>query len=280
MLQRIMVPTDGSAESEKALAIAQEVAKAQGAEVRLVRVAEDLAWVAARGEFSASPEILEELLEKSEADARANLAGLVDRLAANGVRASSLIVRGSPAGALLDCVEEEHPDLVAMATHGRTGLARFTLGSVTDRVVREGQAPVLVIRRSSEPTHKLESAVLMLDGSGVAEETLPMVHELARKPLMHVKLLRVVSDPSDRGAAHNYLEGAAARLAADGLDTELVVDVGSPEPIIERLALEADFVILCTHGRSGIDRLRHGSVAEHVIHEVDCPVLLVRARAQ
>lgn len=62
-----------------------------------------------------------------------------------------------------------------------------------------------------------------------------------------------------------------------GLETGTRVEVGWPQAVIEQAAREADLVILCTHGRGGLERLRHGSVAEHVVREVDRPALVVRA---
>jgi nucleotide-binding universal stress UspA family protein len=166
-----------------------------------------------------------------------------------------------------------------MATHGRTGLARFALGSVADRMVREGSVPVLLVRSATSTTTKLESALVMLDGSGVAEHMLPMVEQLAHTPLQSVTLFRVVADPDDLGAALKYLQGVTARLEPSGLHVAAVVDVGDPRRIVRKAASRLDLVILCTHGRSGFDRLRHGSVAESVLREVDRPTLLVRAGA-
>ena len=91
-------------------------------------------------------------------------------------------------------------------------------------------------------------------------------------------LLRVVAETSDRGPAATYLDGVAARLAADGLQTQTRVEVGWPQEIIEKAAVDVDLVILCTHGRGGLERLRHGSVAEHVVREIDTPALVVRAK--
>jgi nucleotide-binding universal stress UspA family protein len=71
----------------------------------------------------------------------------------------------------------------------------------------------------------------------------------------------------------------AGKLQDCGATIELKVDVGDARANVERVGKEADVVILCTHGRSGFDRLRHGSVAEHVMQTIDRPALLVRAGA-
>jgi nucleotide-binding universal stress UspA family protein len=117
----------------------------------------------------------------------------------------------------------------------------------------------------------------MLDGSGVAEEAIPVVEMMAGHPIQAVKLLRVVADPSDRRLAAMYLGAIATRLAAAHLVVDVCVEVGDPTLVVGKAADGTDMIVLCTHGRGGIDRLRHGSVADRVVRQVEQPVLLVRA---
>jgi nucleotide-binding universal stress UspA family protein len=278
-LDKILAPLDGSDEGARALQLAEVIALAQQAELLLVRVVEPLptALTAAGGDIS--PETYESFRQTIQGEVEAAMARLAEDVAASGARVRTAILGGPVESTLLDLEATERPDLVVMATHGRTGLARFALGSVTDRLVREGTAPVLVVRRSSSATATLDRALVMLDGSGVAEQALGVVKTLAGRPLRTLMLYRVVADPDDREPAMTYLEGVKSRLATDDLEITCVVDVGEPTHDVERAAHDVDLVILCTHGRSGFDRLRHGSVAEHVVREVDKPVLLVRASA-
>jgi nucleotide-binding universal stress UspA family protein len=117
----------------------------------------------------------------------------------------------------------------------------------------------------------------MLDGSSVAEEAVPMVKTLAGRPIENLKLYRAVDDPSERAAASSYLEAVSARLGAQALKIEIAVEVGNPTALARQAAEAADLVVLCTHGRGGFDRFRHGSVADRVVRETTKPVLLVRA---
>ena len=277
MIKRVLVPLDGSEESEKSLGIAERIATAQGSTLALLRVVAPFTW--AETEAGPATDMYPSLLDQAMKDAETNLAERAGDLRSRAIATEQFVVLGQPAAAIIDYETDHHPDLVVMATHGRSGIARFTMGSVTDRVVREGGAPVLVIRRSSSATADLKHALVMLDGSGVAEQVLGLVETLAGKPLERVTLFRVVANPEDRGPASTYLEGVAPRLAKAGLETRIVVDTGEPAHVVDRAAHDTDFVVLCTHGRGGIDRLRHGSVAEHVVRAVDKPVLLVRARS-
>jgi nucleotide-binding universal stress UspA family protein len=277
-MRRILVPTDGSPESEKALPYATIVASAQNAEMIVVSVIDDLPIVAP-GYGATSAAINEEILRDNENAAKSYLEGIARGLTAAGIPVRTAVRRGPTAAALLDWEAEETPDLLVMATHGRTGLTRFALGSVADRMVREGATPVLLVPSDAPTTARLETALVMLDGSGVAEEVFPVIEDLAGKLLRSVTLYRVIADPDDRTAAMHYLEGVTARLATTGLPVKSLVEVGDPRRTTRKAASRLDLVVLCTHGRGGFDRLRHGSVAESVVRDVERPTLLVRAGA-
>jgi nucleotide-binding universal stress UspA family protein len=282
MLKRILLPTDGSELSERALAIAATIAAAQGAEVVLACVVWPPWWTATDHttyEYS-SPELYEQIIEAMEVDARAALDRLSQDLAERNVRTRTILLKGSPALELLALEERERPDLVVMATHGRTGLARFALGSVADRLVREGISPVLVVRSFSPAVGRIERVLVALDGSSLAEEALNMVEALAGKPLRLVKLLRVVGSDIDLASASAYMSSIALRMENAGLEAVQAIRVDDdPARVIESEAQSVDLVVLATHGRGGFDRLRHGSVAERAIRYLTVPALLVRAGA-
>jgi nucleotide-binding universal stress UspA family protein len=276
MIKRIVAPTDGSPDSSRALPAIKALAAAQDAEVLLVQVVE---FPTLLDSYNLVPaEAYQELEDATAQAARDNLARLAADLDETGIRASATLLWGSPSIGLVDFEKEHEADLTVLASHGLTGIKRFTLGSVADRLVREGSAPVLVVRGDGVSTD-LKRALLMLDGSGVAEAALPIVKDLAGRPVEHVTLFRAVADPADRNAAAHYLEAIQADLAREGLRTEIAVEVGDPALLVERAANDADFIVLSTHGRGGFDRIRHGSVAEQVVRKAERPVLLVRAGA-
>jgi nucleotide-binding universal stress UspA family protein len=274
MIERILVPTDSSAESAQAVPIAMKIARAQGAEVLLLQV---LPYPLIMDAYTnVGPDVYQQVLDAAEEEARENLARLEAQLTDHGVRVGTTFLHGNVDAVLIDTEREQNIDLVIMGTHGRSGLARFALGSVADRMVREGTKPVLLARaREVEPA--LKSALLMLDGSGVAEEAVSMAKTLAGRPIEHLILYRAVDDPSDRRAAHTYLEGVSGHLAGEHLEIDITVEVGDPTVLIRQAAKGADLVVLSTHGRGGFDRFRHGSVADRVVREAEKPVLLVRA---
>ena len=277
MLRQILVPYDGSELSERALSPAEILARAQGAELMLVRVLEPPVWIGDEPQGYLSPELYQELVDALTAEAKQSLESLGAALSRRDLQAKWTILEGTPAAGLLDYEHKSQPDLVVMATHGRSGLARFALGSVADRLVREGIAPVLLVRSFTAAVGNMDSALVPLDGSSVAESALPVVEMLAGKPLRTVRLLRAVSGSDTKEGADEYLRDIAERLRVVGLETTVEVPTEEPARAIEEGAKGVDVVILATHGRGGLERLRHGSVAEEVAHHLDVPVLLVRA---
>ena len=277
MLSRILVPTDSSPDSERAFPLAERLATLHDAEVL---VAQAVQYPVITEDYQLnSPETWQQITDILTQSADANLNAVAGRFAEQGIRVQKFLVYGSPASNLLDIERDEAVDVVVMATHGRTGLARFALGSVADRVVREGTAPVLLVRAEVDPIDTAMSRVLLLlDGSELAEQALPIVEGLAGKPITSVRLLRGIDREEDRQAALLYLQGVADRLGGAGVSCEIVVDVGDPSRLYRGAAQGLDLIVLCTHGRGGFDRLRHGSVAEEVVRGSDLPVLLIRAR--
>lgn len=141
--QRIVVPLDGSAMAEQALPPATSIAQALDAEIVLFRIPivqipgvfTDGWYVNLEGTYETADRIAEEYLDN-----------VADGLQAQGVKVATAIRMGSVAGAILEYAEGNNIDLIAMCTHGRTGLARWALGSVADRVLRARSTPLLLVR--------------------------------------------------------------------------------------------------------------------------------------
>jgi len=278
-LQRILVPLDGSELSERALAPAAILAETHNAEVTLARVIEPVPWSGAGYDWTVNPELYQTLYDQLEQQAQSSLDHLAGRLSERGTAVRTLLRNGIPAAELLEIEAETQPDLVVMASHGRSGLQRFALGSVADRLVREGIAPVMLVRSFTLTTTRLEAALVGLDGSETAEAVLPFVERLAGKPLRSVRLVRAVATADELPEATRYLQGVTRRLEQAGLQSSFEAPVGAPAELILDASTGLDLVMLATHGRGGIDRFRHGSVAERAMRELPVPVLLVRARA-
>ncbi len=141
--QRILVPLDGSTRAEQVLPSAVSVAQALDAEIVLFRV--PIAHVS--GAFAGNWYVpLEGTFETANRIAEEYLSRVADDLREQGVRVATATRMGGVANAILEYAEANKIDLITMCTHGRTGLSRWTLGSVADRVLRAGSMPLLLVR--------------------------------------------------------------------------------------------------------------------------------------
>jgi nucleotide-binding universal stress UspA family protein len=190
----------------------------------------------------------------------------------------------SPAN-LLEVCSREHAAMVVMATHGRSGVARATLGSVADQVVRHGQCPTLLVRARGRLAERppLADALLPLDGSAMSEVALPTLASLAGTLVKRVTLLRVVDPDARSGAADGARQSLAAtrerierEMEALRGQVETLVVWGAPAQQILEEAGGHDLIIMATHGESGATRWAFGSVADEVLHNAHTPLLLTR----
>jgi len=144
MFKRILVPLDGSPLSEAILPQVAELTRALGAEVTLLRVGLAHAFPGLDPMF-----LLEEEVRVVK-EAQTYLATVAERLAQEGLIVRTAVRYGQAAAEIIDHVAFEGTDLVAMSTHGRSGLTRLVMGSVAEEVVRRVRVPVLLLRAQED----------------------------------------------------------------------------------------------------------------------------------
>jgi nucleotide-binding universal stress UspA family protein len=156
MFAKILVPLDGSELSEKALAMAQNLASASDTSIHLMQVISLRPELdARRGSGGESITVLEmvqdaarRLIEVQTARGKEYLEGLAVQLQKAGINVTTVIREGAADENIVEYAKEQEIDLIVMSTHGRSGFKRFFVGSVTDRVIRSGETPVLVLPAS------------------------------------------------------------------------------------------------------------------------------------
>jgi len=283
VFDHVLVPLDGSELAARILGPVRRLLTARatgGSHVTVLRAIDD------RGDPDSGK------TERRLVDARRETEGLLAGLVKAGIHTALHLERGDPAEQILAAAESDRPDLLAMTTHGRTGLDRLVRGSVAERVLRRCPVPLLLATAratiSTAPEAPFTQRILVpLDGSELAAAILPLVGKLLRAFHAEAVLLRV--GPSQRrGDAER-----AGRLAAT-LDpaAEVLREAGAHRVerrvafthpalgILDALAeTRCDLVAMSTHGRSGASRWWLGSVAETVLRECPCPLLVRPARA-
>ena len=299
MIERILVPLDGSSTAERALPHAGALARLFRARLYLARVPETMVVPVMSGAIWVTEEI--ETRQATE-QAEAYLADLKSRSDLDGVTVETLTPPHPVAGGLLEAIAEIDAHLVVMTSHGYSGFKRFVFGSVADKLVAAAPASVYLVREPETPPGLPEyrRVLVPLDGSAPSESALPTAASLARASGASLILTQiptvpgyVTSIPETAGwiprylreqatEATTYLQAQAERLASGGLSVDVDVEVitaGSVADGILSAAQEhdADVILMSTHGRSGLGRWFFGSVADQVIRAAQRPVWLVRA---
>jgi len=305
MYSKIVVPLDGSELAEGVLPHVAEVIRGRESRVYLLSASplarrRAPAAVDVQPASAAVPEdlqgVMRELMEY--------LRGAAQRLEPTSADVWIGVRFGRPADEILAFADEVEADLIAMSTHGRSGIRRWVFGSVTDRLLHGAACPVLLVRARQEnaAAPSYQRILVPLDGSEIAEQIIPYVKTLIRPRQTHISLVSVLttglgdrtvtlltSYPPGMQLATTalrqaevqlrvYLRSVAAALRERGAIVSIDIRQGSPaeEILAQAAASGADLICMTTHGISGISRWVYGNVAGKILHGAHGPVLMVR----
>jgi nucleotide-binding universal stress UspA family protein len=309
-LKTILVPLDGSALAEQVLPSVHMLAPILGAKVKLLHVVLETDRYHLAVDFDPVDPIAPRQEQRLKAwdVLRQNAEKYLDRpsaqLRAAGIESTFEVRLGAPAEIIVEAAEREQVELIAMATHGYSGLRRWALGSVTDKVIHATDVPVCVVRGTQPPPsgeRSLTRILVPLDGSALARQALPFAARLAGRTRAELILLTVapppiLEAPELMSSSPRYddmlvglkdevmveLGGLADELhqrdvqvtpmAVNGFPADMIIDVAARQ--------QADLIVMATHGYSGLKRWALGSVADKVLHAAPIPLMLVHARAQ
>lgn len=273
-MKKLLVPLDGSAESESALDYAKVLAT-HHSDIRL----ELLGCLETRGVHTLSG--LEGLAEEVVADVQRE-DSLEAYLQGKGSEMSLACDTHVEVGEVADRILERAAgvDMVLMARRGGWR-GHSVLGSVTTQVARASARPVLVVPGQMDSPAKLDRILVCLDGSELAERGLVEAAELARlsggRLILYrfVPLLAQIDPEAALKEAKSYLQKQRERYPK--LVSETVALPGPLGNHISEVAteLDIDLVVVATHGRQGISRWVLGSVAEHLLRHLGKPILVV-----
>lgn len=301
MYKKILVPLDGSELAEQVLPHVALLAEGLGARVQLVRIFDHVPPSLAD---PAHRLYLDQVALSYRNEAKDSLEKAAASLEAKGVSVDIEVHEADDASGVASYVvsaAESKPDtLTAMTTHGRSGLGRWLLGSISDKVLHAIKSPLFLVRSRKESEFsadvKLETVILPLDGSPLAEQTIPHAAPIAAKLGLNVILISVTpptyqavfgdpaiirepaGEPDPRAAG--YLADVAERLRKEGVaNVQERPLYGPPAEVILDVARETpnSFVAMTTHGRTGVGRWLLGSVADRAVRYSGGPVLLNRA---
>jgi nucleotide-binding universal stress UspA family protein len=288
MYQKILIAVDESDCSRRAAQLGLGLAGQLGARVSLVHILNGspaspsqsasigLTGARARGQA---------LLEEWQAEARRR-----------GLEAQTQLREMTrPAEGIVAAAQQENCDLIVMGTHGREGLPYLLLGSVAERVIRLAPVPVLLVRSATAVSEPLEfrQVLVPIDGSELSNLALDQAKKLvgylgAKLLVLHVEPRALLlafevleQHPEEQEKYRQQTRSLLGEAVKDFPEAEAIWREAGVERIgdvIVKVAQEraVDLIVMGTHGRTGLDRLLLGSVAERVAHRASCAVLLVR----
>ena len=290
MYEKILVPLDGSKLAEVALPHANELARKLGSKITLVSVL---------------PVGSESDDNKYHHSHRFYMQEMVKTIKQQAINVESVILTGAPAEEIVNYADREDISLIVMGTRGQSGIKRWVLGSIADKVVSATTRPVALITTDDTETSVrgkdlLSKALVILDGTAEAEAVIPYVEDLGSKLDIEVVLLRLVEQAfmyyesaddlsyvpvskkemnSRRAKARRYLTKLASLLESKGIIVRVkVVTKGNSAETIIKVASQTDagLIVMSTRGRSGISRWIFGSVRDEIVNIGNVLVLLVR----
>jgi nucleotide-binding universal stress UspA family protein len=299
MYGKIVVPLDGSELAERVLEYVRGLAVASGAQVELLNVCP-------RNE-SEGGHMHRVYLQRVERVLRSQL----EQAGSTQATVDSVALLGDPAEEILKYAERNKADLIAMTTHGRSGVRRWAMGSVADKVARHSAVPVWLVRCDAPETiggkWPERRMLVLLDGSKRAERVLPYVADHAKVSGAEVVLFRACQPPNLSAFAYSatalpwiwqefvervtadqlkecyrYLARPERWLKDAGVRVRSEALLGSSGDEILRYIGSHSFslVALTSHGRCGIARLALGSLAERIVQGCSTPLLLGARRRQ
>ncbi len=267
--EKLLVCTDGSEESRAALAEALRMAQTTGNQVYLLQVVQIIP------EFeAAAPDLMARVAE----EVRVQLEAAKAEAQASGVAIETRLRRSvSVFSAIILEAEDIQPDMIVMGRYGRTGLARLLMGSVTARVIGHSPFNVLVIPKGA--TVAFNRVMIASDGSPCSQTAFAEALALVRRREGKLIGVSVATEEGEIPQAEDIIHQMLAAANQAGVVFQGVMPQGQPadDGIIQTaLRNEVDLIVVGSHGRTGFKRLLLGSVAERVIGQSPCPVLVVK----
>lgn len=304
MYKTLMVPTDCSGFDREAIRVALRIAERSDAKVRLVRVLTSGAYFGAGDTKNGGSRSLSTVKREHDQALTELYALAAECRRTADVDITVALESGPVSDALEGYARRNDVDLIVISSHGRGGMSRLSLGSVTDTLIRRTTIPVLVVKPvasylNPQVRGAFRKIVVPLDGSPLAEQIIAPVMTLAVLEDAEVTLLNVLKRDESRqaqsalatelpwwekdvAAAKAYLARVADRLRVGriGVLSDVIVGDDIAEDIAAYAGREnADLIAIATHGRGGLTRVLRGSVADALTRTARTCVLVFHPTA-
>ena len=296
MFDPILLPLDGSPLAECVLPQVVALSQAFNAEVILLHVLD-------KNRVGASTQLFDLLnWQINKTEAKLYLERIGDQLHKLGLQTKAVVLEGSVAESITEFSQGHEIKLVLLSSHGHSGLRKWGISSVTNKVILSAPTSVFIVRATLPKEQTCRRILVPLDGSWRAENVLPMVTQMARFHRSHIQIVHVVKTPElarhlpdaqadielsnrvvarNREEARQYLEQvqSISLLSAIDVQTRLIVSDNTTLAIHEMIDREKiDLLVLNAHGYSGNNQWPYGSMVSHFFLYGKVPLLIVQDR--
>jgi len=268
-MEKLLLATDGSKFSEGAIREALSLSKQCSSKLIALSV------VKTNLEFEMT---MPQVVEKDEKVATRHLETIKAKASKNGIDCEIVVTRcEEPYQEIVAAAARNQVDMIIMGRHGRTGLLKLMMGSVTARVIGHAPCNVLVVIPDAKVACK--NILIATDGSKYSETAVCEAIGIAKRCRSSLVVVSVAASDAEIASAKDNVKKVVELAAKEGIKAEDLTVTGKPYEAIIEVARQkhVDLIIVGSHGRTGLKRLLMGSVTERVIGHTETAVLVVKA---
>jgi nucleotide-binding universal stress UspA family protein len=267
-LDRLLVATDGSTFSEFAINEALTLAKRFSSKLIVVSV------IKTNLEFEMS---LPQVAERDEKAAIELLELIKAKASREDIDCEILVLRGEePYQDIINAAETNRVNLIVMGRHGKTGIKKFVLGSVTAQVVRHAPCNVLVVPPKGKI--KYETILIAADDSKHNAAAAVEAVAIAKRCSSILFIVSVTTSEAESSSAEENVKQVIELAEKESIKNEWLIVQGKPHEAIAKISnqKDVDLIIVGSHGRTGLMDFLMGGVAERVLGRAESAVLVVK----
>ncbi len=270
-MKTILVPTDFSKHAENSLKVAAQIAKKNNGEIILLHMLE--LSTSGNDAFNTSHEIPELMFFKNAAVAK--LEELENASYLNDIKVFTIVQFSMAFDGIMENAKKHHVDLVVMGSHGASGFHEMFVGSNAEKVVRNSEIPVLVIKKEEE-VFKVDTLTFASDFSSEIRKPFEKVVDFAKYFNAHINLLHVITPNnfSTTRAAEEKVRNFIEEFHFSDYSTHIYNDINVEKGILHFAKdSNSDVIAVCTHGRKGLAHFLNGSISEDLVNHAKRPVI-------
>ena len=270
-MKTILVPTDFSKHAENALKVAAQIAKKNNGEIILLHMLE--LSTSGNDAVHTSHEIPELMFFKNAAVAK--LEELENANFLNGIKVSSIVQFNMAFEGIMENAKKHHADIVVMGSHGASGFQEMFVGSNAEKVVRNSEIPVLVIKKE-DADFKVDTLTFASNFSSEIKSPFEKVIGFAKYFGAHINLLHVITPNNfcTTRAAEEKVRNFIEEFHFSDYSTHIYNDINVEKGILHFAKdSNSDVIAVCTHGRKGISHFLNGSISEDLVNHAKRPVI-------